>query len=311
MVFALAWTRLLTRSMGKELYGLFIAFTALTRFAGLGEAGIGNAVSMLLLPFRAQKRFDDMGRFLDSARTLMLGLAVSFGVLVVLFSPWLPAWFHFQAVAGSGSLTILFILGGAGVALTIAASYFNNVSYGVGNVCWPILPAFVATQVAFLCQWFLARAGSPLWCQYLPQITVQIFCIWFMWLGLTWTDRRVGAMLPLTVDRKVFAQLFATGVWAYLANLGNLIFTTMGQLFVNAGFGAAEVPAFVVNGKLPELAFNLINAASFVASFKIVTLLQSKQDPALREQGVRLFHYLNRVQVLMGVGGGSGVSADQ
>lgn len=156
MVFSLGWTRLLTHSMGKELYGLFIAFMALTRFAGLGEAGIGNAVSLLLLPMRAQKRFDDMGRFLDSARTLMLGLAVSFGVVVMLLSPWLPGWLHFQAAPSSGSLTPLFIMGGVGIAFTIAASYFGNVSYGVGNVCWPILPAFVATQVAFLCQWLLA-----------------------------------------------------------------------------------------------------------------------------------------------------------
>jgi hypothetical protein len=301
MVFSLGWTRLLTHSMGKELYGLFIAFMALTRFAGLGEAGIGNAVSLLLLPIRAQKRFDDMGRFLDSARTLMLGLAVSFGVVVMLLSPWLPAWLHFQAAPGSGSLTLLFIMGGVGIAFTIAASYFGNVSYGVGNVCWPILPAFVATQVAFLCQWLLARTGSPLWCQYLPQVGIQMFCIWFIWLGLTWTDRRVGALLPLSADRAVFARLFSTGIWAYLANLGNMVFTTMGQLLVNAGFGAVEVPAFVVNGRLPELAFSLINAASFVASFKIVTLLQSKHDPALREQGLNLFHYLHRVQILMGL----------
>jgi hypothetical protein len=223
-----------------------------------------------------------------------------------LLSPWLPAWLHFQAAPGSGSLTLLFIMGGVGIALTIAASYFGNVSYGVGNVCWPILPAFVATQIAFLCQWFLARAGSPLWCQYLPQVGIQIFCIWFIWLGLTWTDRRVGALLPLAADRAVFARLFSTGIWAYLANLGNMVFTTMGQLLVNAGFGAVEVPAFVVNGRLPELAFSLINAASFVASFKIVTLLQSKHDPALREQGVKLFHYLHRVQILMGLSAAAG-----
>ncbi|MFZ0829039.1 MAG: hypothetical protein WAO02_16620 [Verrucomicrobiia bacterium] len=306
MVFSLAWTRLLTHSMGKELYGLFIAFMALTRFAGLGEGGIGNAVSILLLPYRAQQRFDGMARFLDSARTLMLGLAVSFGVVVMLLSPWLPGWLHFQTAPGSGSLTLLFIMGGVGIAFTIAASYFNNVSYGVGNVCWPILPAFVATQVAFLCQWLMARTGSPLWCQYLPQVGIQIFCIWFIWLGLTWTDRRVGALLPLAADRAVFKQLFSTGVWAYLANLGNMVFTTMGQLLVNAGFGAVQVPAFVVNGRLPELAFSLINAASFVASFKIVTLLQSKHDPALRAQGVKLFHYLHRVQILMGLAAAAG-----
>ena len=306
MVFSLAWTRLLTHSMGKELYGLFIAFMALTRFAGLGEAGIGNAVSLLLLPMRAQKRFDDMGRFLDSARTLMLGLAVSFGVVVMLLSPWLPAWLHFQAAPGSGSLTLLFIMGGVGIAFSIVSSYFNNVSYGVGNVCWPILPAFVATQVAFLCQWLLARTGSPLWCQYLPQVGIQIFCIWFIWLGLTWTDRRVGALLPLESDRAVFTRLFSTGIWAYLANLGNLVFTSIGQLLVNAGFGAVEVPAYVVNGKLPELAYSLINAAGFVASFKVVTLLQSKHDPALREEGVRLFHYLHRVQILMGLAAAAG-----
>lgn len=135
---------------------------------------------------------------------------------------------------------------------------------------------------------------------------IQIFCIWFIWLGLTWTDRRVGALLPLEADRAVFARLFSTGIWAYLANLGNLVFTSIGQLLVNAGFGAVEVPAFVVNGRLPELAYSLINAAGFVASFKVVTLLQSKHDPALREQGVNLFHYLHRVQILMGLAAAAG-----
>ena len=116
----------------------------------------------------------------------------------------------------------------------------------------------------------------------------------------------MGALLPLETDRSVFKRLFSTGIWAYLANLGNMVFTTMGQLLVNAGFGAVEVPAFVVNGRLPELAFGLINAASFVASFKVVTLLQSKHDPALRAEGLRLFHYLHRVQILMGLAAAAG-----
>ena len=300
MGISLWWVRLLTRELGKDLYGSFVTFMAVTRFAGLGEAGIGGAVSILLLPLNAQKRYEEMARFLDSARALMLGLALAFGGLVLVLSPWLPSWLKFQDLPGTGSLLALFALGAMGIATSIFGSYVNNVSYALGNVCWPILPTFFLLHLAFLGQFIAARSGSPLWVQYVPHLASMLAAVWFVRLGVKWTQPRLAAFWPLSRDRKIFRELFLSGFWVYLAGLGNLMFTTTSQLLVNAGFSPGAVPPYLVNYKLLELAYTLINAASFFASAKIVSRLHSTVAEQ-RAEGVELFTYLHKVQVLMGL----------
>src|SRR5436190_11655631 len=44
----LLWTRLLIRSMGDPVYGLFISFQGVTRLGGLGDLGLSGAVALIV-----------------------------------------------------------------------------------------------------------------------------------------------------------------------------------------------------------------------------------------------------------------------
>src|SRR5947208_6209490 len=44
----LLWTRLLIRSMGDPVYGLFVSFQGVTRLGGLGDLGLSGAVALIV-----------------------------------------------------------------------------------------------------------------------------------------------------------------------------------------------------------------------------------------------------------------------
>ena len=102
---------------------------AVTRLAWVGDVGIGGAIAILLLPLNAKRRYGDMGRFLDSARTLTVALSVICGGLILALSPWLPGWLEFKDLPGTGSLALLFAVGALGIAASIVAMI------NFGNCC--------------------------------------------------------------------------------------------------------------------------------------------------------------------------------
>ena len=300
MLLSLYWIRALAEALGAELYGLFISFLAVTRLWTLGEAGLGSAVALLAIPLIAQQRQEELQRFVAAGRTLFFALSGLFAGLVLLLSPWLPTWLGFQPLPGSGSLTALFLLGAVTIACGIMGSYANNLNYALGNVAWPVLPAFVALQLSSAAHVLIAKQGSPLWVQYTPYLIASFAGIWTAWLGIKWSDRSLSAVTPLLVDQPIFKRLLSAGFWIYLSSLGNLLFTTTAQLVVNAGFGPEIVPPYVLNYKIPELAYGLIAAAGLVAFSKIARLVNSSRDHEKRH-GQHLFTYLHRLQIWVGM----------
>jgi O-antigen/teichoic acid export membrane protein len=301
MLLSLYWIRVLNETLGKELYGLFISFMAVTRLWSLGEAGLGSAVALLAIPMLVQQRHAEVARFVAAARTLFLLLAGFFGGAVLCLSPWLPDWLNFQALPGAGSLTVLFVLGGAGIALGIIGSYVNNLNYAQGTVAWPVLPAFVVLQLAMLGQVLLAKSGRALWIQYVPHLAAGFAGMWVTWLAIKWASPALSTITPLPFDKPIFKRLLTSGFWIYLGSLGNLLFTTTSQLVINGGFGPELVTPYFMNYKIPELTYAIMNAAGLVAFAKIARLVNS---PAEHEQrtGRELFSYLQRLQIWVTMG---------
>src|ERR1041385_3528275 len=241
---SLWWARVLVRTLGEGLYGAYLVFARATQLGGLGELGISGAVGM-----RAQQHLargeEESGRvLLANARGVFLLLAaVVCGVFIAL-SPWLPQWLGFKTVPGAGSLTLLFVLGSFGAAILILGGYFQSLNYSHGNVLWPIIPTFVLSQIAFLGQWMLARAGAPLWAQYsaalLTVIAGMAFAIWMLRASHPW----LGDLWPIHFDWSEVRRLVTMSFWVYLCALGNLVYMTTDELLVSNGFGPERVPAY-------------------------------------------------------------------
>jgi O-antigen/teichoic acid export membrane protein len=296
---ALLWTRALVRTLGKEIYGLFLAFTAVTQLGGLGDLGLSGAMGLRVIRLLALREDDECRRFLATSRGLFLALALISLAAGVLLSPWWPDWFHFEHLPAAGSLPLLFAYGGIGVAVLIACGYIQNLNYVHGNVVWPIIPNFLLAQAALGGQWLLATQQAPLWAQYLPHLGTMIIGTWIGWLMLKVSHPWLGELRPVRWEKGEVRSLAESSFWVYLGTLGTLLYMTTDRLVINGVFGPSLVPAYRFNYRLCELAIGFLSTASYVALPAIVRRLLSES----MEEKPHGFTGLDRLRVLQAAAG--------
>jgi len=308
-VLSLLWYRLLLRTMGDPLYGLFLSFFAVSRLGGLGDLGISGAVGIKAGMMLGKEENDALRRLLASARSIFLFLALLTLAGFALLSPWLPHWLHFREVEGAGPLPLLFIWAGVTSATMILAGYFNNLNYANGTVTWPILPPLITGQLlAPLIHWQLAQWHEPLWVQNLPYVAMALFSGGFAWLMLKWSHPWMGELRPLRFDLSLWKLLAVTSGWVYLCSICNAIYFNTDCLVINAGFGPELVPVYQANYKPCSLVVVLILSASFVSLPKITRWISSVNETD-RRRVVTEAHRLNMVQILLGIGAALGYLA--
>lgn len=291
------WARALVHTLRPEVYGLYLAFVAVAQLGGLGDLGISGAVGIRIMQHLARGEEGKGRLLLANARGVFLGLGFLFLSGFILLSPWLPGWLGFESLPGAGSLTFLFMMGGAGAATLIFTGYFQNLNYISGNVVWPIAPIFVLTQLGFCGQWWFAKRGFPLWAQYsviwCANVAKLLVVIWMLKISHSW----LGKLRPVHFDWKEIRQLITSSFWVYLCALGNLVYTTTDQILVNAGFGSAQLPAYRFNYKLCELSIAFLMLASFVSMPAIAQRLLNS-DATQKNHGRSGLERLQKMQAL-------------
>lgn len=297
---SLIFTRLLLRAMGDSVYGLFLAFQNITRLGGLGDLGLSGAVALIVNLRLGKGEDEDLRNLLASARTLFLVFALGLCALFMALSPWLPHWTGFREVTGSGSMRLLFLCGGLGIAMFVLAGYFAALNYAYGTVTWPIIPTLILSQALspFL-QWRLALHGEPLWVQYFTYIFTTTLTALVAWLMLKASHPWLGDLLPLDRNREHWKKLAAFSGWSYLANLGGVIYFVSDGLVINAWIGPAIIPSYQANYKICALAVTLVVTAS-VVSFPKITRWISSREPADRARVRAEMNRLNAFQTALG-----------
>jgi O-antigen/teichoic acid export membrane protein len=294
------WTRLLLRAMGDELNGLFTTFQGVTRLGGLGDLGMGAVVGVKGGEMLARGDEDKLRKLLASARSLFGCLAALIFVGFLVFSPWLPAWLRLEARPGSGSMPLLFIVGGLSAATFIVAGYLHSLNYAHGTVTWPILPTVLIGQaLAPFAQWILALHHAPLWVQTTPYIAASVITGFMIWLMLEWSHPWLGDLRPLGFDLPLWKTMAQASGWFYLLSLGNAIYTTTDRLVINAWFGPSIIPTYYYNYKICELGVTLVLTGSLVSLPKI-TQWFAKRDEASRARLRTEAGRLNVFQIVLG-----------
>jgi O-antigen/teichoic acid export membrane protein len=273
-VLSLVWTRLLLRSMGDFSFGVFQSFSAVTRLGGVGDLGITGALAVKVGQGIARED-EKLEHYLPAARALVFLVALVLGSVFLIFSPWLPGWLGFIEGPGTGSLPLLFATGAVGVMIVIITGYFASINLANSTITWPILPTFLFSQVGIAAQWLAVRAGSPLWIQYLILCGFGGAAVVLSWLMLKWTHPWLGNLVPLRYERSVWRDLAGTSGWMYLTSLGTALYSSTDRLIINAGFGAALVPLYQQNGKLCELATQMIAVVGAVSLPKVTRWISS------------------------------------
>jgi O-antigen/teichoic acid export membrane protein len=300
--FSLIFTRLLLRSMGDSVYGLFISFQGITRLGGLGDLGLSGAVALIVNMRLGKEEDDHLRELLASARTLFLFLAFALCAIFAVLSPWLPLWTGFREVPGSGSLPLLFACGGLTVGTFVLAGYFAALNYAHGTVMWPIIPGLILSQIlAPFLHWRLAVLGTPLWVQFSAYVFVNVLLGLFSWLMLKWSHAWLGDLRPLQREREHWKKLATFSGWSYLASLGGVIYFVSDRLVINAWMGPAIIPSYQSNYKVCELGVTLAVTASVVGFPKITRWIASNL-PADKERVRVEMNRLNAFQTALGCG---------
>jgi O-antigen/teichoic acid export membrane protein len=291
---SLLWMRLLLHAMGDKLLGLFQNFQALTRLGGLGDLGITGALALTAGTMLGRGDESGLRALLASARTLFLVLGSVLCVLFIALSPWLPHWLGFETVAGTGSMTLLFVYGGLSLGLVIAGGYFASLNYAHGTVTWPILPTVLFSQVLGpFFHWRLALLHAPLWLQLLPYLGSAMVLLVLAWAMLKWSHSWLGDLWPLKYDREQWKILAGASGWFYLVTVGTAIYFATDKLVIGAVMGMEVIPKYQFNYKACELCVTLIVTAAFVGLPKITQWIASPHGADRK----RLLEELNRLSV--------------
>ena len=301
--FALIWIRFLVGAMGIPLNSLYLAFQNVFSFGGLGDLGMGGAVGIRVGRYlgEGKGKEEELRKFLASARTVFLFLAVVVGAGMLLLSPWLPHWLRFSETAGSGPLPNVFAMGTLLMAGVLLSSYISNLNYACGNVAWPVLPDLLLLQLSLLCHWLLARQHQPLWIQYLPYVIAAAARFGLTWFYVRTSHPPLGKLLPLTFDWRMTVSLFESSFWLYLCTLGNVIYRSTDGLVINAGFPLGTLAGYNYNYKFCELVVFIVLTASFVSLPKITRWMASS-DPQDQARVRVEMQRLNQFQTLLGCG---------
>jgi len=298
---SLLFTRLLLHSMGSSMYGAFLSFSALTRFGGLGDLGIGSGLATRANIMLGEGKDHELGAMLRSARGLLLLIACGTLTVFLLLSPFAPSWLGFTAEAVGGSPVLLFAVGSLTCSLFVLAGYFHALNFACGTITWPILPTLLIGQLlAPILHLILAANGFPLWTQCLPYTASTAASGILAWLMLRAARPQFAQILPISTDPRIWKSLAATSMWSFLTSLGTFIFLLTDRLIINLFFGSSAVPSYVLNYKLCELAITALAAASFVALPKITLLINSGMDSE-RLKGAHGLCRLNRYQTAAGL----------
>lgn len=300
-VLSLLWTRVFLRILGDSVYGTYLSFMGVTRLGGLGDFGLSGALAVRVGQAMGRGDYEGLKTFLPAARALLLLVAAALSILFLAAAPWLPSLLGFQEAPGSGSLVLLFATGAPALFLLLTTGYFNSLNLAHGTVTWPIIPSFIVTQLAFVVMWLAARAGMPLWVQHLATVAISSLNLLMGWWLLKTSHPWLANLLPLRTDKQVWRDLASTSGWMYLYSIGSAIYVSTDRILINAGFGAALVPTFLVNAKLCELVVQVVSSGAAVSLPKIIRWISSPEESD-RHRVITELRRLGIFQTALGTG---------
>lgn len=295
-VLSLGWQRWLLEVMKDDLFGKWKTFQNLVSLGGVGDFGISGGMAIRVMHYLAGEQDEKCQRFLANARGVFLGISSAFLVAAVCFCPWLPGWLGMDESASSGSMQILFLTAGLGVALMLLGGYVQALNYIYGSVVWPIIPSFIFTQVGFAAQLFLAKMGAPLWEQYAVYITLSVISLILFWNLLRISHPWLGNIRPIRFDFGELRNLLSTSFWMYLISVGNYLYVNTDRVLIGKHFSFSTVTPYTNNYRLCELAITLIATASYVGIPAILKRLLSA-SPDDRTIGLSAVKRLQKFQI--------------
>jgi len=235
--------------LGDDGFSLWVLVFALTGYYGLLDLGVRASIVRYVAKFAATEDKEQLTRFVSTglAFYVMVGLVVLLLTVVGFF--YLPVFFHISSNL-LGTTRLLFLLGGAGVALSFPLSVFAAVLEGLQKFSWAQLGQIGVTLVrGALIVIALNRGGGLL---AVGVITVAMNL--FSYLVLTWMAFRA---FPLRFalryfDRQAFRKMLGYGSFAFLILIAERLRFQSDTAVIGAFLSSAAITFFSIGARLVE-----------------------------------------------------------
>jgi len=285
---------LLIRLLGISQYGVYTMASALVSFAALAEWSIALTVTVFLSEDLAHPDTTRADRTLKAALLVVLGLAMTTGLLLLGVSFGLPAFFDKLQPAEAAEVRTCCQVGAGLVVLRLAQQFLVGLlqahrRYGTAN---SLSTAYtLILSVATLAAAWLYKALLPLF------IVQSLVTALFLLLYIAWSFRL--GLLPLrflgaSFDAARLRALAAYSLRTWAGSFGSVLFTQGDRLIVGKLLGSELVGVYAA---LTSTTYQ-INALSSLPLQPMVPELSRARTPQYAPDGTLLPSRLNESKLV-------------
>jgi O-antigen/teichoic acid export membrane protein len=235
--------------LGDDAFSLWVLVFSLTGYYGILDLGIRASIVRYVAKFAATGDEDQLARFLSTS----LAFYVAVGLVVVLLTAvgffYLPVLFHIPDNL-LGTTRVLFLLGGAGIALSFPLGVFGALLDGLQKFSWVQLSQIGITLLRAALIIIALRYNGRL----LAVGTITVVMNLLSYVVLTGMAFRA---FPLhfslrQVDGRVFRKLLRYGSFAFLILVAERLRFHSDPIVIGAFLSSTAITYFSIGSRLVE-----------------------------------------------------------
>ena len=235
--------------LGDDAFSLWVLVFSLTGYYGLLDLGVRASIVRYVAKFAATKDEEQLSKFLSTS----LAFYVAIGLVVLLLTAvgviYMPVLFHIPRNL-LGTTRVLFLLGGAGIALSFPLSVFAAVLEGLQKFSWAQLSQIGITLFRGALIVIALSHGGGL----LAVGAISVAMNFLSYLVLTWMAfRAFHLQLALRYfDRQAFRKMLGYGSFAFLILIAERLRFQSDSIVIGAFLSSAAITYFSIGSRLVE-----------------------------------------------------------
>jgi O-antigen/teichoic acid export membrane protein len=252
---------LILHKLGDNAFSLWVLVFSVTGYYGVLDLGIRSSI------VRYVARFAATGDEFGLAKFLSTSVAFYIVVSLVVLALTGIGFFRLQSIfkippALLESSRVLFVLAGAGVALSFPLGVFAAVLEGLQKFSWLHLSQVGVTLLRALLIALALRRGEGLVA--IGVITIAMTLVGYliiMWLAFRVFPLRFSSSC---VDSKSFWQMLSYGAFVFMILVAEKLRFQTGPILVGAMISSSAVAYFAIGSKLVEYSTSVVRSMAVV-----------------------------------------------
>jgi len=247
--------------LGDNAFSLWVLVFSLTGYYGVLDLGIRSSIVRYVARFAATGDENNLAKFLSTSVAFYVAVSLVVLLLTGLGFFRLPSIFKIPPDLLESS-RVLFVLAGAGVALSFSLGVFAAVLEGLQKFTWLHLSQIGVTLLrGLLIAIALARGGGLV---ALGIITIAMTLVGYLiilWLAFRAFPLRFSLRC---VDSKSFGQMLRYGAFVFMILVAEKLRFQTGPILVGAMISSSAVAYFAIGSKLVEYSTSAVRSMAIV-----------------------------------------------